>query len=148
MKILSFHILFFIIFIFTISCINHGSNVSQQQVKNSAKYYLTDNQGYPKTNFYSNDKIVFIYTFTNETGKDIGWARAHGGPWVKFLIQRDTLIFIDSYQGLYFIQDAPHRIIKNGETIQEHWELQLSGQLPSGNYTAIACPQILLIGAE
>jgi hypothetical protein len=140
-------ILSFMVFMIINICFGQSKVVHQQQFADTAKFYVTDNLGIQKTSFSFRDTIIFKYRITNRGGKDIGWAMGHGGPWVRFLIQQDTILLADSYQGMFFIQNAPSGIIKIGETKQDQWTLSLStSQLPSGIYTAIACPQILFIG--
>jgi hypothetical protein len=153
----------FILLVVTIGCASHTTNPStddstdpgtgtitdpiQQPISNRIEFYLTDNQGNQRTSFNSSDTIVFIYTFKNDMGKDIGWAMSHGGPWVRFHIQQDTLIFADSYQGGAFPLNAPSGTIKNGEIIGDQWVFRLSNNpLPSGIYTTYAFPEILLFG--
>jgi hypothetical protein len=135
------------IVVLTNICFGQSNIANQQQFTDTTKFFLTDNAGCEKRWFASNDTIILNYRITNNLGKDIEWAMGHGGPWVRFLIQQDTSILMDSYKGVYFIQNAPSGKIKIGEIKQTQWTFSLpKNQLPSGNYTAIACPQMLLIG--
>jgi hypothetical protein len=136
MKTIKF-ILILLISVLFISC-----SKSLDPVPNLEKeFQIIDLDGNFKTSFTLNDTMLFKYILRNYTGKDLTIGTFHSGPYVKFLIQKDTLIIKDSFYGFAFPQPAILYPFPKDKTIEVSWKIATSDFVP-GKYTAKAIPQM------
>jgi hypothetical protein len=107
------------------------------------EFQILDLDGNFKTRFTSNDTMLFKYILRNNTGKDLTIGTIHSGPFVQFLIQKDTTIVKDSFYGFAFPQPAISYAFPKNETIEQNWKVATSEFIPE-IYTAKAIPQIYI----
>ena len=130
---------FILIVLISFLCVNCSK--SFDPVPNLEKeFQILDLDGSFKTRFTSNDTMLFKYIIHNYTGKDLIIGTAHAGPFVRFLIQKDTIFIKDNF-GVALLPVARSYPFPKNETIEENWKVETNGLIP-GIYTAKAIPQI------
>jgi hypothetical protein len=126
-------------------CQDAGSPANKDFRPAASAFHLEDTQGLARTSFAAADTVVCVYMLRNPRITEREFYRGHGGPWVRFMMQRDTIIVEDSYSGAMFPAVVVRGRIGSGETIETRWTLAL-GRTPRvlGTYTMVADPQLSL----
>jgi hypothetical protein len=104
------------------------------------QFELLNTGGAPTTTFKASDTVVFVYRLTNHTNKDLMILMGNGGPVVRFLVQRDSVVINDSFEGHAFTANAPRYPFLRNQTIEERWAVG-TARLPQGGYSAVAEPR-------
>ena len=119
------------------------SNSSEPEELNELvrDFYLSNAAGIRTTTFKSSEDIIFNYMFINNTEDSLQYGLTHSGPFVSFVVMKDSLKIGSTTDGYGFLLNAPMGVMLPGDTMwaRHSWlPNKYHDKLQPSNYTAHA----------